>query len=57
MGKCGLRLARWLEQFAGFDEESVGAEVAFTEHLQAAGIRLLGSVASATGRIVVPVQG
>jgi Ser/Thr protein kinase RdoA (MazF antagonist) len=43
------------ELFAGFDEESVGAEVAFTEHLRVAGIRLPGSVASATGRIVVPV--
>ncbi|HET7015239.1 MAG TPA: phosphotransferase [Streptosporangiaceae bacterium] len=43
------------ELFAGFDEESVRAEVTVTQHLQAAGIRLPGSVPSATGRIVVPV--
>src|SRR5579871_1038012 len=45
------------ELFAGFDEESVRAEVAFTGHLLAAGIRLPVSVPAATGRYVAPVAG
>jgi Ser/Thr protein kinase RdoA (MazF antagonist) len=45
------------ELFFGCDEESVRAEVTFTEHLRAAGIRLPGSVPASTGRFVVPVTG
>ena len=45
------------ELFAGFDEESVRAEVTFTEHLRAAGIRLPGSVPAGPGRFVVRVAG
>jgi Ser/Thr protein kinase RdoA (MazF antagonist) len=44
------------ELFSGWDEESVRTEVTFTTHLQAAGIRLPGSVPSAiTGQFLVPV--
>jgi Ser/Thr protein kinase RdoA (MazF antagonist) len=44
------------ELFSGWDEEPVRTEVTFTTHLQAAGIRLPGSVPSAsTGQFLVPV--
>src|SRR5712691_817317 len=45
------------ELFFGSDEESVRKEVTFTAHLQAAGVRLPGSVPASTGRFLVPVAG
>jgi Ser/Thr protein kinase RdoA (MazF antagonist) len=45
------------ELFSGRDEETVSAEVRFTEHLSAAGIRLPRSVPAGSGRFLVPVSG
>jgi Ser/Thr protein kinase RdoA (MazF antagonist) len=45
------------ELFSGWDEEPVRAEVRFTDHLQAAGIRLPGSVPASTGRFTVQIAG
>jgi Ser/Thr protein kinase RdoA (MazF antagonist) len=45
------------ELFVESDEESVCREVAFTAHLQAAGIRLPGSVPDQGGRFLVPLAG
>jgi Ser/Thr protein kinase RdoA (MazF antagonist) len=45
------------ELFFESDEESVRREVAFTAHLQAAGIRLPASVPGSDGRFLVPLAG
>ena len=45
------------ELFLESDEESVRREVAFTTHLQAAGIRLPASVPDSDGRFLVPLAG
>src|SRR5258708_13623810 len=45
------------ELFLESDEESVRREVAFTAHLQAAGIRLPASVPGSDGRFLVPLAG
>jgi Ser/Thr protein kinase RdoA (MazF antagonist) len=45
------------ELFVESDEESVCREVTFTAHLQAAGIRLPGSLPGRTGRFLVPLAG
>jgi Ser/Thr protein kinase RdoA (MazF antagonist) len=45
------------ELFAESDEESACREVRFTTHLQAAGIRLPGSVPDRDGRYLVPLTG
>src|SRR5260370_2538223 len=45
------------ELFLESDEESVRREVAFTAHLQAAGIRLPASAPGSDGRFLVPLAG